>query len=674
MTDTQKKEPLYLSFHGRIIDSLGIQMYQSPVAAVAELIANAWDADATTVEVTLPESLAGASAEFVIKDDGGGMTYQECQDRYLKVGRNRRLDEGDRTAGGRPCLGRKGIGKFAGFGIAQIVEVDTTSADTGERTCFQLDLTELRAEPNGEFVGTDRRRVSVLVAEGPNADRVRQHGTTVRLRNLGLSRVPSAESFARSMAKRFLLAQQASNFRVRIDELDLPESVEPFAVELEFPRDYTAEEKPVGLVVSDGWGVETLPDGHRINWQFKFAQRPIGEEEFRGVAVYCGVKVAQTPFFFHLSGGLSGQHGQQYLSGKVRADYLDRLSADIITTERQRINWDDPNARTLMEWGQQRIKELLAIWKARRSAARVQQLEERVAAFGRRLSALPSTEAKIVKGALIKLASIETLDAAQFEDLGGALLTAWEGGRLRGIVENFSRMEEMDEGVLLGILAEENVLSALHLAEIVAAKVSVIRGLRQRIERRELENAIRDYIAKHPWLIDPQWETFKVETALGVFLRDARAAAGIDDQSETWRGRMDLVLRSGNQLLVLEFMRPGLTADRDHFNRFQNYIDVLTTRLLDASSNLKIQHISGILVADKLAKNAENLKLIERLRKDDMLCEEWSALLAKAESSWTDFLHVVVTRAPEDPRIQSLAKERAGSDASKEPSNGDGDK
>jgi hypothetical protein len=36
------KKELHLSFHGRIIDSLGIQMYQSAVAAVAELIANAW--------------------------------------------------------------------------------------------------------------------------------------------------------------------------------------------------------------------------------------------------------------------------------------------------------------------------------------------------------------------------------------------------------------------------------------------------------------------------------------------------------------------------------------------------------------------------------------------------------------------------------------------------------
>ncbi|HDX8034089.1 TPA: ATP-binding protein, partial [Escherichia coli] len=45
---------LFLNFHGRIIDHLGIQMYQSPTAAIAEMVSNAWDADATEVNITLP--------------------------------------------------------------------------------------------------------------------------------------------------------------------------------------------------------------------------------------------------------------------------------------------------------------------------------------------------------------------------------------------------------------------------------------------------------------------------------------------------------------------------------------------------------------------------------------------------------------------------------------------
>ncbi len=77
MTSDQPKK-LTLGFHGRIIDSLGIQMYQSPVAAVAELIANAWDADASKVSVTLPAGM-GEGAEIGVQDDGMGMTFGDCQ-------------------------------------------------------------------------------------------------------------------------------------------------------------------------------------------------------------------------------------------------------------------------------------------------------------------------------------------------------------------------------------------------------------------------------------------------------------------------------------------------------------------------------------------------------------------------------------------------------------------
>jgi len=84
-------------------------MYQSPVAAMAELVANAWDADAEHVSVVLPGSL-GQVAEIVIADDGIGMTFEECQGRYLNVGWCRRGDNADEYSveKHRPILGRKG--------------------------------------------------------------------------------------------------------------------------------------------------------------------------------------------------------------------------------------------------------------------------------------------------------------------------------------------------------------------------------------------------------------------------------------------------------------------------------------------------------------------------------------------------------------------------------------
>ena len=81
---TESAEPLdkklYLEFHGRTIEHLGIQMYQSPVNAIAEMVANAWDADATSVEIELPETATDPDATFVIRDNGIGMTFEECQE------------------------------------------------------------------------------------------------------------------------------------------------------------------------------------------------------------------------------------------------------------------------------------------------------------------------------------------------------------------------------------------------------------------------------------------------------------------------------------------------------------------------------------------------------------------------------------------------------------------
>jgi len=643
-------QTLYLRFHGRIIDSLGIQMYQSPVAAIAELVANAWDADATEVDVTLPDHL-GEDAEIVVADNGTGMTFGECQECYLNVGRNRRMEDGrNRTPNDRPLLGRKGIGKFAGFGIADIIQVETTSKETGERTVFELNLRELR---KGDYVDTSERPVTVLDRSSSNSDQEVESGTVIRLRELKLTQVRQPEAFARNMARRFLINQQADNFVVRVNGYPLPEDDELQKVQFDFPNDYLAAEQPDGLVVADDrWGEETVAEGQRIRWRIRFCEKPIETDELRGISVFCGAKVAQTPFFFHLAGGLGGQHGQQYMFGMVKADYLDQLQADIITTERQRINWEVSEAVPLLEWGRSRVRSLLKIWQERRAQEKVQLLEDKLAPFSGRMDRLQPRDRKIVEGAIKKLASIETLSDEQFSDLSGALLTAWEGGRLKGLIEDVADVETMDEGVLLSLLAEAQVLNALHVAEAVKSKLSIVHGLRERIEHRELENAVRDYIAGNPWLLSPEWETFRVETSLNHLIADAAKEAGLEADDD-WRRRVDLVLASGRQLLVVEFMRPGLTLDRDHLYRFQTYIDVLRAAIR-ANSALGFEVITGLVVADNLARKPGNDELIQRLQAAHMHCLEWRSLLARAEAQWKDFLHVLVQRAPQDERLQEL--------------------
>ena len=643
-------ERLYLRFHGRIIDSLGIQMYQSPVAAIAELIANAWDADSTKVEVHLPGSLSG-NPSITVRDYGRGMTFEQCQDYYLNVGRNRRIEEGsDKSPAGRPLLGRKGIGKFAGFGIAELLEVDSTSKENGERTIFRLDLGDLRGD---DYVGAGAKEVPIVRREPADAGRRSKGGTTITLRKLKLGRTPSVSRFKSSMARRFLLNQVADEFSITINGGALPEDNALMGVEFDFPSDYRQSERPSGLRVDGNVGYEKIGSHEdEIEWRIRFTKDTIGTEELRGVSIFCGIKVAQTPFFFNLAGGLSGQHGQQYMSGQVKADFLDRLESDIITTERQRINWEMSETKALQKWGQERVKSLLAIWKARRAEEKIRRIDDKVAPFSSRLERLKPSERKTVSSALKRVATIESLSDDQFADLSNGILTAWEGGRLRELIENVSGVESMDEGVLLSLLAEAQVLNALHVAEAVRAKVEIIEGLGRRIKERDLENAVRDYIAENPWLLSPEWETFKKEISVKNLVKAAAEEAGLNSDPE-WKRRIDLVMSSRRQLLIVEFMRPGITVDRDHINRFQEYIDLIRSSV-DSNTELGFSSVSGLLVADKLDHRRGVPQILARLAEADMRALEWEGLLWRAAAQWKDFLGVLVSRAPEDERLSAI--------------------
>lgn len=643
---------LEMKFHGRILDSLGIQLYQSPVAAIAELVSNGWDADAELVEVTLPENI-DEGAEITVADNGVGMSLKECQDLYLAVGQNRRVSSGSSITSGkkRPLLGRKGIGKFAGFGIANVIRVETISSETGEKIVFELRLDELRSQ---EFVSTATKKIDVLEYKKPDDDRARKkHGTKVILKELNLARRPSEGVFLTSMARRFLLRQYSENFKIKINSHDLPDDTSVADIEFDFPKDYQDGEMPSGVSIKDEWAKEVLPDGNTIYWRIMFSKAPIGDAEVNGVSVFCRGKLAQKPFFFDLTGGLGGQHGQVYMTGQVKADYLDEFDgADVIAVERQRINWDLPECEGLLNWGQDKVKTLLLLWQKKRTEEKVAVLKAKMSPFGARLNKLPRHERTIISGAIKQLAKVDSVEGSQFLDLSNAILTAWEGGRLKDLIVDFSELDDAGPEEILALLMESNVLTALNVAEAVNTKLSTVEGLRERIKKKELENAIRDFIAIHPWLISPKWETFAIEKGHKNIIEKALKDSKIDKDPD-WEGRMDLVLVSGDTLLVLEFMRPGLTVDDSHLNRFEKYITTLRV-YFKANTGSEINQVIGELVADKLDSKPYTLELLERLSNYQMTARDWDMLLDDAAKQYREFSAVLKSRAPDDERLQGI--------------------
>jgi signal transduction histidine kinase len=648
----QSDKKLQLTFHGRIIDHLGIQMYQSPVAAVAELVSNAWDADAEHVDITLPDG-TGEDKELIVSDDGIGMTFQECQERFLKVGQNRRGNNStEETAGKkRKVLGRKGIGKFAGFGIAEIIRVETVSGNTGEKTVFELDINKLRSDQYVEKGGN----VTVIDYAAPNQNQKDNHGTKVCLKSLSLKRSISPGSFAQSMARRFLLCNLTDDFSIKIDRSPLPDDVYSADVEYVFPRDWDKDEMPRDIYFDqdNGWAVEKIQD-KTIHWKFVFFKETISNEELRGISIFSNGKLAQKPFFFNIAGGISGQHALEYMSGQVQADFVDSLNDDIIATERQRINWEHEEVQSLEEWGQKRVKLLAGIWKAKRGEKRRQEIEDKVSSFSQRLEKLPKHEQKTLRQALNKLGSIETLSDKQFQEMGESILQAWDQGRLKNLIDDLSHCEDITAEQLLQILVEADVLVALNVAESIRTKLEAIRGLKKMKKNKELETKIRDYIAERPYLLDPKWETFKVEKSLKHILKNAADKAKLNQEdSAVERKRVDLALLSNEHLLVVEFMRPGKPADYDHLTRCQRYVINIRTKI-KSESDIHIKHVTGLIIADRIDEDPEIIQMVEALEQSDIWACSWSMLLSRAEARWQEYLDVIVERAPNDTRVQSL--------------------
>jgi Histidine kinase-, DNA gyrase B-, and HSP90-like ATPase len=101
--------------HEKALGHLSRGLYRSPASALRELVSNAWDANATSVNITTgyPQF-----TQLSVQDDGDGFTRQEFE-RLMGGGignSNKRL-ENSGSRYGRPVIGRLGIGML---GIAQI--------------------------------------------------------------------------------------------------------------------------------------------------------------------------------------------------------------------------------------------------------------------------------------------------------------------------------------------------------------------------------------------------------------------------------------------------------------------------------------------------------------------------------------------------------------------------
>ncbi|HRJ39563.1 MAG TPA: ATP-binding protein [Flavobacteriales bacterium] len=109
-----------------VLNHLGRNLYRNFITVLGEAISNSWDADAKNVWIYIDRE----NNHLIIKDNGDGMTSDDFQNKFLKIGYSKRKDGADKTSLQRPFIGRKGIGKLALLSCAKRIHILSKTADS----------------------------------------------------------------------------------------------------------------------------------------------------------------------------------------------------------------------------------------------------------------------------------------------------------------------------------------------------------------------------------------------------------------------------------------------------------------------------------------------------------------------------------------------------------------
>src|SRR5262245_52078692 len=164
-----------------LVKSLG-NIVRDSEYALTELVANAWDAGATNVNIVIPTQQNGL---IKVIDNGVGLTPDEFKHRWMKLGYNRQKHQGLQVdfppsvdGGKRRAYGRNGIGRHGMFCFADRYLVSTKKA--GAVSEFEIELSSgehpfiIRSEKSRKGDGFGTTDQAEVVRNLPDADSIRE--------------------------------------------------------------------------------------------------------------------------------------------------------------------------------------------------------------------------------------------------------------------------------------------------------------------------------------------------------------------------------------------------------------------------------------------------------------------------------------------------------------------
>jgi hypothetical protein len=349
-----------------VLEHLGRNLYRNFATVLGEAISNSWDAEARNVWIYMDKNQKG----FWIKDDGTGMSADDFQSKFLKIGYSKRKAGRSRSKElKRPFIGRKGIGKLALLSCAERISV-ISKVKGGEYVGGVIDNPSLDQAITDDLKPQQYPLESVDIKSFRRYTRGHSRGTIMRFENLKESARHAPDFLRTAIALYFRFSLIDKSFHIHLDGRRITyKDLKGLAERTEFL-----------------WTISTLRDPYVDDLLKRFRKSPDDHEtgkvrlakakgfiasvekprdlkitttdERVGIDLFVNGRLRERDILKHAP---TARVPENYLYGQVHFDSLDD-DIDRFTSSREGIVADDPKYQEFLEYFKKALLIIVEQW------------------------------------------------------------------------------------------------------------------------------------------------------------------------------------------------------------------------------------------------------------------------------------------------------------------------
>lgn len=508
---------LKFSIANNAVTHLGRNLYSTTPPALAELVANSYDAYATRVDIHLSDD------SISIVDNGKGLSLEELENKYAIIGSEKQLETPFNGLSERKPMGKKGIGKLAAFSLGDEYTVYSKNSGSEKWINFTLKYRDM--------ISSDSYEANIEQVDLPSEFSKYESYTSgfiVKITNTR-RKVTNAtiNNIKTQLSRRFYIDQIKMNFDLYINNTQLgldsnsyygkieylfyfgdfsTEGLEHKFPNLKYFEEYNKNNDIKNYFLDtkiSGWiGTATKPKDLKNEDSASFAN----------IIVLANGKIADEDI---LKSKANARIANSYIVGEIKADnFIDGLN-DPITSSRQGLDDSIPQVEELINNLDTIRDYVIEQWGYKRREGMVDNLPKRIKenqSYKDWLASLSKNQ-KDINNKLLELLSTRLDDDTDLDEKAvDSMITSIAGviNNLEGddLIKTFN--SELNIEVKLDLLIQliQNIAKSedLNHASLIKRRLSAIDELEHLMSQTDAkEKLFEEHLSDNPWLINPYW-------------------------------------------------------------------------------------------------------------------------------------------------------------------------